>query len=377
MIERIQIRGFKSIRELDLSLRPLNILIGPNGVGKSNFISFFKLLNQLYEQRLKKYVADNGYMNALLFFGAKHTERLSGLVDFNNTNAYAFQLTSDATSEAVLEEEWDSFNGIGDQDKGYDKWHINYWTQAGRESSIKNNHSHRAAHLKRFLQSFKIYHFHDTGPKALIKGPSRIEDVERLYEDGRNLAAFLFFLQNQHANSFRQIEKAVHSVAPFFQGFNLHPSPNNPDFIQLVWKSVDDSEQNFFAAQLSDGTLRFMALATLLLQPNPPPTILIDEPELGLHPSAIGKLAALLQKVGAHSQIIISTQSVELLNYFEPEDVVVVEQERLLPLAQREGGPAPPRQSVFRRLNKAELARWLEKYSLGELWQKNVVGGRP
>lgn len=166
-------------------------------------------------------------------------------------------------------------------------------------------------------------------------------------------------------------------MAPFFQGFNLHPSPNNPGYIQLVWKSTDDSEQNFFAAQLSDGTLRFMALATLLLQPAPPATILIDEPELGLHPFAVGKLAALLQKVSSRSQIIISTQSVELLNFFEPDDVIVVEQESAQSARLVEGGPPRPRQSVFRRLDQAELSRWLEKYSLGDLWKKNVLGGRP
>lgn len=377
MIERIKIHGFKSIRELDLPLRPLNILIGPNGVGKSNFISFFKLLNQLYEQRLKNYVAESGYMNALLFFGAKHTERISGLVDFNNTNTYSFELKSDAASEAILEKEYDQYNYISDTEKRYANWSYHYWTRVGRESTIKNDSSYRAKHMKRFLQSFKIYHFHDTSATAAIKRPSLVEDVERLYEDGRNLAAFLYFLQNKHEKSFRQIEKAVQSVAPFFQRFNLYPSPNNKQYVQLVWKSTDDSEQNFFAAQLSDGTLRFMALATLLLQPEPPATILIDEPELGLHPFAIGKLAALLQKVSGRSQVIISTQSVELLNHFEPDDVVVVEQEASAHDNGQQSGPPPPRQSVFRRLDKDELARWLENYSLGDLWKKNVLGGRP
>jgi predicted ATPase len=376
MIERIQIRGFKSIRELDLPLRPLNLLIGANGVGKSNFISFFKLLNQLYEQRLKSYVAENGFMNSLLFFGAKHMDSISGFVDFSNTNAYFFQLKPDNASEAVLEKEYDLYNYINDEEKKYTNWSYNYWTRSGRESTIKNDPGYRAKHMKRFLQSFKIYHFHDTSATAAIKGRSHIEDVQRLYEDGRNLAAFLYFLQNNHPGNFRQIEKAVQSVAPFFKEFNLFPSPNNRDSIQLVWKSTDESEQNFFAFQLSDGTLRFMALATLLLQPEPPATILIDEPELGLHPFAIGKLAALLQKVSGRSQVIVSTQSVELLNHFEPEDVVVVEQEAYDASASPAERPQP-RQSVFRRLESEELGRWLENYSLGELWKKNVLGGRP
>lgn len=377
MIERIKIQGFKSIRELDLPLRPLNILIGPNGVGKSNFISFFKLLNQLYEQRLKNYVAESGYMNALLFFGAKLTDSISGFVDFSNTNAYSFKLTPDPIDGAILDES-DWWNGYKDKAKDYNRWHVKGWASQGRESIIKNEQGSRASHLKRFLQSFKIYHFHDTGAKAAIKKRGLVDDIERLYEDGRNLAAFLYYLKNSHLHNFRQIERAIQSVAPFFQEFNLFPSSENKKTIQLVWKSTDDSEQNFFAFQLSDGTLRFMALATLLLQPDPPATILIDEPELGLHPFAIGKLAALLQKVSARSQVIISTQSVELLNHFEPEDVVVVEQEAPVNGPDRHSGSPPtPRQSVFRRLDKEELTHWLENYSLGELWKKNVLGGRP
>ncbi len=241
MIERIKIRGFKSIRELDLPLRPLNILIGPNGVGKSNFISFFKLLNQLYEQRLKSYVAESGYMNALLFFGGKHTDSINGFIDFSNTNAYSFALTPDPLDGAILDES-DWWNGHYDRKKDYNNWHVKGWTSKGRESTIKNEQGARAGHIKRFLQSFKIYHFHDTSTAAAIKRPSLIDDVERLYEDGRNLAAFLYFLQNNHPGSFRQIEKAVQSVAPFFQGFNLYPSPNNKGTIQLVWKSTDDGE---------------------------------------------------------------------------------------------------------------------------------------
>ena len=306
----------------------------------------------------------------------KHTDGIYGLIDFSNTNAYSFLLKADATSEVVVERESDAFNSAGEEEKQYHKWHIKTWTLAGRESTIKNSHSYRARHLNRFSQSFKIHHFHDTSATAAIKRPSLVDDVERLYEDGRNLAAFLYFLQNNHPANFLQIEKAEQSVAPFFQGFNLYPSPNNKDAIQLVWKSTGDSEQNFFAFQLSDGTLRFMALATLLLQPEPPTTILIDEPALGLHLFAIGKLAALLRKVSARSQVIVSTQSVELLNHFAPEDIIVVEQEALNNNLVRENGLLPtPRQSVFRRLNKAELTHWLENYSLGDLWKKNVLGG--
>jgi predicted ATPase len=134
--------------------------------------------------------------------------------------------------------------------------------------------------------------------------------------------------------------------------------------IQLEWRQKD-SDYPFLASHLSDGTLRFMCLATALLQPSPPATMLFDEPELGLHPYALTLLANLFKQAakGTSQQVIVSTQSAQLVNEFEPEDIVVVE---------RTQG-----ESVFGRLESAKLSGWLEDYTLGELWQKNVFGGGP
>jgi predicted ATPase len=134
--------------------------------------------------------------------------------------------------------------------------------------------------------------------------------------------------------------------------------------IQLEWRQKD-SDYPFLASHLSDGTLRFICLATALLQPSPPATMVFDEPELGLHPFALTLLANLFEVAARRTsqQVIVSTQSAPLVNEFEPEDVIVVER--------AEG------ESVFRRLDSAKLSGWLEDYTLGELWQKNVFGGGP
>jgi energy-coupling factor transporter ATP-binding protein EcfA2 len=172
-------------------------------------------------------------------------------------------------------------------------------------------------------------------------------------------------------------------VAPFFGDFVFRYFL--PDKARIEWTERGNIDTPYSAHALSDGTLRFICLATLLLQPIEllPDTVLIDEPELGLHPYAINILANMIKRVAEEKQLIISTQSVELLNEFEPADVIVVEREpnvsNLPPysvpfvpgLAQEEYG------SIFKRLDTEQLKNWLEDYALGELWKSNVLGGGP
>jgi predicted ATPase len=213
-----------------------------------------------------------------------------------------------------------------------------------------------------------IYHFDDTSETAGVRRWGAINDNEYLRPDAANLAAFLFRLQSTDSSAYAKIRDAVGLTAPFFDDFKLRPIPQSPEMIQLEW-TQKGSDYPFRPSQLSDGTLRFICLATALLQPSGPSVMLFDEPELGLHPYALNLLAALFQQasisVGAAvgRQVIISTQSAALVDEFAPEDVVVVE---------RAHG-----ESTFWRLDAAPLVDWLKEYSLGELWLKNILGGRP
>jgi predicted ATPase len=183
-----------------------------------------------------------------------------------------------------------------------------------------------------------------------------------LRRDAANLAALLFRLQRTHAGNYEAIRDTVRMVAPFFDDFILRPLPENENKIQLEWREKG-SDYPFLAHHLSDGTLRFMCLATLLLQPWLPSIIIIDEPELGLHPYAINVLASLIRSAATRSQVIVCTQSVTLVNQFSPEDLLIVER--------KEGA------TTIEPVDAQRLATWLEEYSLGELWEKNVIGGRP
>ena len=336
-ISNIQIRNFKSIKEMDLDIKDINIFIGSNGAGKSNFISFFKFLNYLLEDDLKYYVEKYDKPDKLLYFGLKYSSELYVKVSFVDNHFLGYTLVPTADGSSFVKGGWSC---SGDAIK-------------------KDPDDYKGSVFDRI----KIYHFHDTTPEARIKRPCEIDDNRYLKPDGSNLAAFLYYLQKKHIKYYERIQDTIRLVAPFFWKFELAPDKINENIIQLIWKHKDYEDVFFKVHHLSDGTLRMICLITLLLQPELPDIILIDEPELGLHPSAITILAELLQSASVNSQVIISTQSVTLINHFEPEDIVVVDFE--------------DNQSKFKRLDRKELEVWLEDYSLGEIWEKNIIGGRP
>ena len=353
-LRRIVLKGYKSIAECDLKLGVLNVLVGCNGAGKSNFIEFFQMIQSMLEGRLQRFVGYQGGPDAILHFGRKRTEELATELYFGNNGYLAtFQPTQDNRLMFTDESVWWNVTGPRSIGNGYFETQALQGTRTGIDQYILPT-----------MQQWRVYHFHDTSDTAHVKQLHSIHDNRYLRPDARNLAAFLYYLQNQHGGSYQKIMKTIQLVAPFFGGFLLRPSLHDGDKIELLWQ---EKEQDIpcKAHQLSDGTLRFIALTTLFLQPEEqmPETILVDEPELGLHPYAITLLAALMRSVSTHKQLIVSTQSVELLNEFDPEDIIV---------ADRHGG-----RSLLRRLEPDELSQWLEEYSLGELWKKNIFGGRP
>jgi predicted ATPase len=361
-IKKLTIEGYRSIRRLeDFELRSVNVLIGANGAGKSNFVSFFRLLKEMIEQRFQVALATiEGGADACLYLGPKITREFSAKLYFGN-DGYEFSLVPTPDNRLIFSKELTVFKGkIG---TSRSPLHSGHSEAKLKEEKGAQGHFGGGIGVERrvfnALTSWVVYHFHDTGLSAAVRRPSAFNDNEALRENAENLAPFLYRIKQTHPTNYARIRDVVRLAAPFFDDFMLRPMPVNQDMIQLEWQQRD-SNYPFRAHQLSDGTLRFICLATALLQPARPSTVLFDEPELGLHPYALTLLGNLFKQGG---QIIISTQSAALLNEFEPEDVVVVE---------RANG-----ESTFRRLAASDLSEWLEDYALGELWQKNILGGRP
>ena len=342
-IRSISIAGFKSIGRIGpLPLRPINVLIGANGSGKSNFINAFSLLQAVRDDTLAAYVERSGGADRILHFGSKITRKLRLAVAFRGGGSFELSLE-------VAED---------------DRLMITTGGALGSMVIGRPGNTGLPEFTRDQLERFRVYHFHDTSAQAPIKRTADLHDNRHLREDGSNLAAFLYRLRQKEEESYRMIVRTMRLVAPFFEDFALTPLALNEDKIRLEWRHRG-SDDYFDASSLSDGSLRFIALATLMLQPAclQPSVILLDEPELGLHPYAITLFCSLVKQCSSAKQIVLATQSPTLVDHFQPEDVVV---------ADRIAG-----RTELKRLERDRLATWLEDYTLGQLWEKNEIGGRP
>jgi predicted ATPase len=353
-MESIDIKGYKSIKDLHLELKPINVLIGANGAGKSNFISFFNFLKIAYDEELKSYVTGRG-IDTILHNGRKITQNVFSKLSFGE-GAYSYEFNLKVENRIfVVQSEKLRYND-------YD-WQIaNYYTELNiRHYDIHSTNLYELYNgrdIQFYLNDLKVYHFHDTGVNSPFNGDCNVFDNRVLQSKGGNLAAFLYKLKNDDAAVYNRIIRVIQSVAPYFKDFELVP---NGDKIFLAWRDKF-SENLYGASDFSDGTIRFIALATLFLQPDPPAVIIIDEPELGLHPFAINKLAGLVRSCARREnrQVILSTQSVELVNNFSAEEVITVDNVN--------------GESEFNRLKEAELSEWLKNdYMIGDMWRQNIL----
>jgi predicted ATPase len=366
ILRRVVVKGYKSIKTMDLELHPLNVLIGANGAGKSNLVSFFKMLNEMMGNRFQDYIETNGFARSFLHFGPKITQQIEAKLEWKvdkGSDTYDMRLAHAVGDKLVFVEEIVRF-----QKNDYLQPLETPLQSPSRETLINeaaNTGDPRAKAVRYLLNNSRVYHFHDTSRTARVRQTCYIGDNRWLMPDAGNLAAFLLRLRHENGGSvYQRIISTIRLVAPFFDDFVLEPEGPNQKDVLLNWRDKG-SDDVFGPHQLSDGTLRAICLISLLMQPEDqlPGLIVVDEPELGLHPYALNVLASLFKKASHHTQVLISTQSTSLLDNFDPEDVVVVN---------REG-----RESYFARPDVGKLQEWLEEYSLGEVWEKNVIGGGP
>ena len=364
-LERLTIKGFKTVAScVDFSFGSLTALIGPNGAGKSNFISFFRMLSWALAdpKNLPWYVGLQGGASMLLHNGALHTRQIDAEITIltnAGTNQYAFGLSHAAGDTFVFEYERCEFLR---SDSDTDPYRNDMAVGGGAPQLLYlATYDTTAKVIRDLLRRIVVYQFHNTSSTARVKDKWRVEDNRWLKEDAGNLAPVLLRLRDDQGSYYQRIVDTIRLILPFFSDFELNPDHGS---LLLQWRERD-SDQVFDVAQSADGMLRAMALVTLLLQPEQdlPDVLIIDEPELGLHPYAINIVGGLIRSLATRIQVVVATQSAQLIDCFDPRDIVVVERDQ--------------RRSSFRRLNADDLNDWLQEYSLSELWEKNVLGGRP
>lgn len=366
VLKRIEISGFKSISAQNpqsLELNEINVIIGANGSGKSNLISFFKMLNYMMTGSLQYFVGENGSANNLLYLGAKRTPFLYAKLDFEKgdlTDTYEFSLVKTVQDSLIFAEEnifWfgKKYPLAGGQKESY-------------LTSDSINHKSESI-VKVILSKCRTFQFHDTSSTSHIRANCSIMNNRFLMSDAGNIAAVLYLIKNKkdYQPYYKRIVQYVRRILPQFDDFILEPMALNQSYIRMNWKRVGEPDYVFGPEQLSDGSIRFIALATLFLQPPEllPNVIIIDEPELGLHPQAIDALASMIRLASRYSQIILATQSPRIVDNFEPENIIVAENDKV------------SGSSLFSRLDNEKLKDWLEEYSLSQLWEKNLLGGLP
>lgn len=365
-LTHVRVAGFRSLRDVSLDLTPVTLLIGPNGAGKSNLLWALEMTRFLAFDALQLFVGERGGASYLMHYGPQQTAAIDLEIEFasdGGENAYCARLGYGANESLIFQ--WERAGVRRDAQQPWRWSDLGAGHQESRLPDAASANDITAKTVLWLLRQINFYHFHDTSRRS----PLRTRDFadagsDYLRSDGSNLASFLDGLRSSSAEeeqaSWRRILFHVTSIAPFIK--DLAPLRDRHG-IALQW--VDEKGAVFGPAHLSDGTLRAIALFAALEQPRSTLPIIscFDEPELGLHPAAIELLASAVRSVASDRQVLISTQSPALLDLFDPGEVVVAER--------HEGA------TTLARLVEADLASWLKDYCLSELYDSNLIGGRP
>lgn len=370
-LTQLSIEGFRSIKQATLDFRPLNVFIGANGAGKSNLIDFFRMLNYALSRGFQSpYLSDRGPASHILHFGPRQTSVIHAELKFQaerGHNFYRFSLAHVKQDDTFLftneEVQFVPSDRVapappipigpgGHRESGLsEQW-------AGNEPTVR--------FIKGLISRCRVYQFHDTSAGSFVRGKSFADDSRYLRADGGNLASILLRLDREYPEIFKEVTRNVQAVLPWLDRFILKPEgAGDRELIPLRWRMTGQGDYDFVAGQLSDGSLRIIALVALLLLPESmlPGILIIDEPELGLHPTAENVIGGLIKQASRSCQIILSTQSSTFIDHFAPDDVIVTEIEK--------------GESCFTRQSEKELKNWLQRYTLSQIWSKNIIGGRP
>ena len=356
-IESVHVKGFRSLADVKLDNMPNPmVLLGANGSGKSNVLRFFEMLKEMFHGRLERFVLQQGGADDQLLGGQRQTRQIDTVVSLHaglTVVELRFTLTAASGDRLVIPHE------IFIPHKGEPasiRFHMGF-----TESSLYETDDWVARPAMNFLRDCSQYQFHDTSSDAPIQRRWDVEDNHRLLAHGGNLAPILLRLRETDFPRYRLICTHLRRVIPEFDDFEIQADYGKT---LLRWRP-QNTNKTMGAHLTSDGTLRCFCLVTLLNLPDEmlPRVILLDEPELGLHPFAVSLVSHMVKSLAQRRQVIVATQSPHFIDAFNLDEIVV--------LNMHNG------RTEAKRLSEDEFGHWLEEYTTGELWRKNVLGGYP
>ena len=374
LIERLRLKNILSFRDTTVKLGKLNVLIGPNGVGKSNLIEVIGLLQ----------AAPTGLASTIL-----RTAGIRQWLWMGN------ELPMTATIECRLRLPRDRHEGLlsyqlqllGDENGGYaiqDESLTGYFSRSSMEADVFFQGSEKPptrmgvnrsesllsqfknpadptpiTDVGRALTEIQIFREFRTGPGALVRQGISTTMAKNGLEDGANNLALV--LQDLHFQDLHaRIDTYLKRFCERFTGAKVEIA----DGLARIYLSEDGLKSRIPSSRMSDGTLKFLSLLAALFHPKAAPLICIEEPELGLHPDALQLVAEILLDASKSTQLIVTTHSEALVDALtdHPESVLVCERDF-------------DNSTQMERLSKKKLEVWLKRYTLGELWRKGEIGG--
>lgn len=369
-IDRVRIHGFRSLADVDAELPRLAVLIGANGSGKSNFIRFFELMHCMAFRRLSEFVAQQGGADDQLFAGSKRTQEINatvsaitgkGRIEYDFALRYAQPDSLIVTKELFRKAGTHSGISLEFDAEVFKRSRVEAKLGEFRHATRVSNRDWIGRHFSTILQRTHVFQFHDTSDNSRLKQSWDVDDNNMLRGDAANIAAILLRLERDHAHILDRITRHIRRILPIFDRFQIEESFGK---VMLRWKPKG-SNKTIGPHLTSDGSLRFISLVTLLNLPTEmlPSVLLIDEPELGLHPAAMELIAHMLMQIADDCQVVLATQSPYFVNCFGLDQTVVLDMARDC--------------TKIRRLSQDEFNVWIQEYSPAELWHKNLLGGRP
>lgn len=391
-IKSFYVEGFRSLKDVTVKLKPLNILIGPNAGGKSNFISAMELFHDavsgnLNDSIIKKHggmipILWNNETNDIKFTSITRTYRRAKISKSNKKFIrhdyeveYLFRIRQIGNSgNYIIKEEKLSSSDISDILRNLLKREIFSRVQFFEdgvilleplETAISQLSSDKKGGFSDefvfFCEGWKFYYDMKSGSDSECRKSTVARSEKQLEANGDNLIAVLHTLYTGNKTFRKQLNETL--AAAFEGDFDeLTFPPAEDGRVYMRWRAKS-LKRELSPADLSDGTIRFLMLAAILLNPDPPPLVCIDEPELGLHPSMLHIIAEMMKDATNRTQLVVSTHSPQLVSEFtdDPESVLVVEK--------KDGA------TTMERLEKKKLAKWLKEYTLGRLWLDGEIGG--